>query len=88
MLAIASSSPAMVKLSSAAMGEIDPLRVFFFALTFMSIGLVTDFRVFKKEGLGKVILVYLICLFGFILWIGLFISWIFFHNVPVPLAKG
>jgi len=88
MLAIAASSSAAAKLANAAMGEIDPIRVFFFAMTFFSIGLVTDFRVFRKEGLGKVIVVYLICLFGFILWIGLFISWIFFHNVPVPLAKG
>lgn len=70
-----------------AAGEMDLFRVLFFALTFLSIGLITDLRVFRKEGLGKVVLVYFICLFGFILWIGLFISWIFFHNVYPPL-KG
>ena len=71
---------------SLASDEVNQFRVLFFALTFFSIGLVTDLRVFKKEGLGKVVLVYLLCLFGFILWIGLFISWIFFHNVYPPLA--
>jgi uncharacterized membrane protein YadS len=70
-----------------ASGEMDAFRVFFFALTFLSIGLVTDLRAFRKEGLGKVVLIYVVCLFGFILWIGLFVSWIFYWNVPVPLAK-
>jgi uncharacterized membrane protein YadS len=70
-----------------ASGEMDAFRVFFFALTFLSIGLVTDLRSFMKEGLGKIVLIYLICLFGFILWIGLFVSWVFYWNVPVPLAK-
>jgi len=85
-LAVVAFIPQMAKLANAAMGEIDPLRVFFFALTFLSIGLVTDLRAFVKEGLGRVVLIYLIALFGFILWIGLAISFIFFHDVPVPLA--
>jgi uncharacterized membrane protein YadS len=75
------------QLASLASGEMDNFRMFFFALTFLSIGLVTDLAAFRKEGLGKVVLVYLICLFGFILWIGLFISWAFYWDVPVPLAK-
>jgi hypothetical protein len=33
------------------------------------------------------VLIYVLCLFGFILWIGLFVSWIFFNGVPVPLVK-
>jgi uncharacterized membrane protein YadS len=71
---------------SLASGEMDAFRVFFFALTFLSIGLVTDLRSFIKEGLGKIVLIYIFCLFGFILWIGLFVSWVFYWNVPVPLA--
>ncbi|MFH0848079.1 MAG: putative sulfate exporter family transporter [archaeon] len=70
-----------------ASGEMDALRVFFFALTFLSIGLITDLSAFRKEGLGKIVLIYLVCLFGFILWIGLFVSWIFYGDVPVPLAR-
>jgi hypothetical protein len=27
-----------------------------------------------------------VCLFGFIIWIGLAISWLFFHGVKPPLA--
>lgn len=73
---------------SLASGEIDGFRVFFFALTFLSIGLVTDLSAFRREGLGKVVLIYVMCLFGFILWIGLFVSWIFYSGVPVPLLGG
>jgi len=39
--------------------------------------------------LGKLVLVYLVALFGFILWIALAISWLFFHGVPaVASAVG
>jgi uncharacterized membrane protein YadS len=75
------------KISGVAAGEMDSLRVFFFAMTFLSIGLVTDLRAFRKEGLGKVVLIYVVCLFGFILWVGLLVSWIFYGNIPVPLVK-
>jgi len=30
--------------------------------------------------------VYCVCLFGFIIWIGLFISWLFFHGMHPPLV--
>jgi uncharacterized membrane protein YadS len=88
LLAIASSSSAALTTARLASGETNAFRLFFFALTFLSIGLVTDLRAFRKEGLGKMVLIYILCLFGFILWIGLFISWIFFNGVPVPLAKA
>jgi uncharacterized membrane protein YadS len=63
------------------------LRKFFFAMTFFSIGLVSDFRVLRQEGYGKMALVYFLALFGFIIWIGLFISWIFFHDVHWLFTK-
>ncbi len=63
------------------------LRVLFFLITFFSIGIVSNFRKLWEEGIGKLALVYLICLFGFILWIGLFISWIFFHGVKPPVIS-
>jgi hypothetical protein len=59
--------------------------VLFFVLTFFSIGLVSDFGKLWAEGIGKLALVYLVCLFGFILWIGLAISFIFFHGLTPPL---
>ncbi len=34
----------------------------------------------------KLAAVYVISLFGFIIWIGLVISWIFFHGVKPPVA--
>lgn len=64
-----------------AVNQTDVFRKLFFALTFFSIGLVTDFSTLRKEGYGKLALVYFIALFGFIIWIGLFISWLFFHDV-------
>jgi uncharacterized membrane protein YadS len=56
-------------------------RQLFFVMTFFTIGLVSDFRKLWREGIGKLAVVYLISLFGFIIWIGLAISWIFFHGV-------
>lgn len=76
------------KVAGIASGEMDTLRVFFFALTFLSIGLITDLSSFRSGKLGKVVLIYVVCLFGFILWIGLFISWVFYGNVPIPLLGG
>lgn len=55
------------------------LRVLFFLITFFTIGVISDFRKLWAEGLGKLAVVYVVCLFGFIIWIGLLISWIFFR---------
>lgn len=61
-------------------------RIFFFLLTFFAIGLVSNFKKLMEEGIGKLAAVYVVCLFGFIIWIGLFISWLFFHGVMPPTA--
>lgn len=61
-------------------------RGIFFTLTFLTIGLISNFKKLWEEGIGKLAAVYVISLFGFIIWIGLFISWIFFHGVKPPLA--
>jgi hypothetical protein len=29
-----------------------------------------------------------LCLFGFVIWVGLIISWLFFQGVQPPLASG
>ena len=60
-------------------------RVLFFLMTFFTIGVVTNFKKLWEEGIGRLAAVYLVCLFGFIIWIGLIISWIFFHGVKPPL---
>jgi len=59
-------------------------RVIFFILTFFTIGVISNFKKLREEGIGKLAAVYVIALFGFIIWIGLFISWIFFHGVKPP----
>jgi uncharacterized membrane protein YadS len=64
----------------------DAFRVLFFVMTFFTIGVATNFRKLWEEGIGRLAAVYVLCLFGFILWIGLAISWLFFHGVKPPLA--
>ena len=68
------------------MTEANVFRGIFFVMTFFTIGVVSNFRKLWEEGIGKLALVYVLCLFGFIIWIGLAISWIFFHGVKPPLA--
>lgn len=62
--------------------QADVFRRMFFVLTFFSIGLATNVRRLWAEGLGRLALVYVVSLFGFVIWIGLAISWLFFHGVP------
>ncbi len=69
-------------------GNINSLRLIFFVLTFFTIGLVSNFRKLWDEGIGKLAAVYCVCLFGFIIWLGLFISWLFFHGMKPPVIAG
>jgi uncharacterized membrane protein YadS len=70
----------------AAMGEANTFRVIFFILTFFSIGLLSNFRTLWQEGIGKLAAVYIVSLFGFVIWVGLLISWLFFSGIHPPLA--
>jgi len=88
MLIIALKVPDTLATAKASSGEADVFRSAFFALTFFSIGLVTNFRKLWEEGIGKLALVYIVCLFGFIIWIGLAISWIFFNGMTPPIIRG
>ncbi len=72
--------------AKAGTGEANVFRGIFFVMTFFTIGLVSNFKKLWEEGIGKLAAVYVISLFGFIIWIGLVISWIFFHGVKPPLA--
>ncbi|MGZ3410991.1 MAG: putative sulfate exporter family transporter [Xanthobacteraceae bacterium] len=71
----------------AAIGEANAFRVIFFILTFFSIGLLSNFRRLWQEGIGKLAAVYFVSLFGFVIWVGLLISWLFFAGVKPPLAS-
>ena len=83
-LAIGLLAPALVPKAKAAMAQAGVFRGIFFVMTFFTIGLVSNFRKLWEEGIGRLALVYVLCLFGFIIWIGLAISWIFFHGVRPP----
>ncbi|NCB22662.1 MAG: putative sulfate exporter family transporter [Deltaproteobacteria bacterium] len=82
------SSPELHKLGKSMSGAINSFRVMFFLLTFFSIGLVSNFRKLKEEGIGRLAVVYVVCLFGFIIWVGLFISYAFFHGMTPPVMAG
>jgi uncharacterized membrane protein YadS len=71
-----------------AMAEVNVFRGIFFVMTFFTIGVASDFRKLWQEGIGRLALVYVVCLFGFIIWVGLAISWIFFHGVQPPPVQG
>jgi uncharacterized membrane protein YadS len=87
-LYLALGTPAdIAKSVPAAIGEANTFRVIFFILAFFSIGVLSNFKLLWREGFGKLAAVYLVSLFGFVIWVGLLISWIFFHGVTPPLAS-
>jgi uncharacterized membrane protein YadS len=71
-----------------AMGQANTFRGIFFVLTFFTIGVLSDFRKLWAEGIGRLAAVYLLSLFGFVIWVGLAISFVFFAGVKPPLAAG
>lgn len=78
------AAPDIVKPVSAGAGQANLLRSIFFGLCFFSIGLITNVRKLWSEGLGRIVGVYAIALFGFILWVGLGISYLFYHGIVPP----
>ena len=85
-LALATPAGASGKLA-AAIGEANVFRVIFFTLTFFSIGVMSNFRKLWEDGFGKLAAVYVVSLFGFVVWVGFVISWLFFAGVKPPLAS-
>ena len=82
------SDESIVKAATAGAGQANLLRAIFFGLCFFSIGLITDVRKLWAEGLGRIVGVYSIALFGFILWVGLGISYLFYHGILPPVVAG
>jgi uncharacterized membrane protein YadS len=87
-LALALARPDLAKGLRDATAESDLVRGLFFVMTFFTIGMASNFKKLWAEGIGRLALVYVISLFGFIIWIGLLISWLFFHGVHPPLTSG
>lgn len=55
--------------------------------TFFSIGVMSNFRKPWEDGLGELAAVYVVSLFGFVIWVGFVISWLFFAGIKPPLAS-
>src|SRR5262249_51289931 len=81
LLLAAAATPATTAKIRAAMGEANTFRGIFFVMTFFTIGVMSNFRKLWEEGIGKLAAVYVVCLFGFVIWVGLVISWVFFAGV-------
>lgn len=81
------STPAALNTVNAAMDQANVFRQLFFALTFFSIGLMSDLRTLWQDGIGRLAAVYVVSLFGFVIWFGLLISWIFFAGIMPPIAR-
>ncbi|MGB9762129.1 MAG: putative sulfate exporter family transporter [Caldimicrobium thiodismutans] len=79
-------SKKIVEQTQTAAAGTNALRLIFFLITFFTIGVISDFRKLWAEGIGKLTVVYLVGLFGFIIWVGLLIAWIFFHGYKPPVV--
>jgi len=88
LLVALSASPPVVAKVKAAMGEANTFRGIFFVLTFFTIGVQSNFRKLWEEGIGRLAAVYLATLFGFVIWVGLVISLLFYSGVKPPLVTG
>ena len=87
-LVIGALVPALIPKIKASMVQANVIRALFFVLTFFAIGVLSNFRKLWEEGIAKLAAVYVLCLFGFIIWVGLLISWLFFAGVFPPIVKG
>jgi uncharacterized membrane protein YadS len=60
------------------------LRKLFFMLTFMSLGIITDFKKLKEAQFGKMVWVYFVALFFFIIPVAIIIAYLFHHGMEIP----
>jgi len=87
-LAIGLAAPSLIPKVKTSMAQANLFRAIFFLMTFFAIGVMSNFRKLWQEGIAKLAAVYVLCLFGYIIWVGLLISWLFFHGVLPPTVKG
>ena len=80
------SNPDSLRTLNAAMDQANVFRQLFFVMTFFSISLLSDLRLLWQEGIARLAAVYVVSLFGFVIWVGLLISWVFFSGIKPPIA--
>ncbi len=61
-----------------------PFRKFMFMMTFLSIGIITDFS--KLKGMGRLALLYALALFAFIAPVAYLVAYIFHHGMLPPVV--
>lgn len=82
-LAVATSGPALAEAATQGADVVQgPMRKMMFMLTFVSIGVITDFS--KLRGMGKLALLYAIALFAIIAPIAYAVAWIFHRGMMPP----
>ena len=59
-------------------------RKLFFMLTFMSLGIITDFKKLAEAQFGKMVWVYFVSLFFFIIPVAIIIAYLFHHGMTIP----
>ncbi|MCP4677951.1 MAG: putative sulfate exporter family transporter [Deltaproteobacteria bacterium] len=63
------------------------MRKLFFMLTFVSIGVITDFKKLAESRFGRMIGVYFVALFVFVIPVAIVVAYIFHHGMTVPVVK-
>ena len=64
------------------------LRKLFFMLTFMSLGIITDFKKLAEAQFGKMVWVYFVSLFLFIIPVAVIVAYLFHHGMEIPNMAG
>lgn len=60
------------------------LRKLFFMLTFLSLGVITDFSKLAEAKFGRMVWVYFVALFLFIIPVAVIIAYLFHHGMEIP----
>jgi hypothetical protein len=63
-------------------------RKLFFMLTFVSLGIITDFKKLSEARFGKMVWVYFVALFLFVIPVAILIAWLFHHGMEIPNISG
>ena len=63
-------------------------RKLFFMLTFMSLGIITDFSKLAEAKFGRMVWVYFVALFCFIIPVAIIVAYLFHHGMQIPNIAG
>jgi len=63
-------------------------RKLLFMLTFMSLGIITDFKKLAEARFGRMVWVYFISLFLFIIPVAIIVAYLFHHGMEIPNVAG